>query len=66
MQRERRVKLTYMYLVCGSVKFGSASSTFTVALPETKWVGGGLILGRDQKPIAASAVFYQRVDYFQT
>ena len=29
------------------------SSTFTVALPDIKWVGGGLILGRDQRPIVA-------------
>ena len=29
------------------------SSTFTVALPGTKWVGGGLTLGRDQRLIVA-------------
>ena len=29
------------------------SSTFTVVLPDTKWVGGGLILCRDQRPIVA-------------
>ena len=32
----------------------------------TKWVGGGLILDRDQRPIVARAVFSHRVDYFQS
>ena len=40
------------------------SSTSTVALPDTKWIGGGLILRRYQTPIVAWAVFDQRVDHF--
>ena len=43
------------------------SSTFTVALPDTKRGGGGLLLCRYQRSIVASAVFDQRVsDYFTT
>ena len=42
------------------------SSSFTMALPETTWVGWGLSLCRDPRPIVAWAIFGQLVDFSQS
>ena len=49
----------------GSTWYLGGRHLHSLALPDTKRVGSGLIRCRDQRPIVTWAVFCQRVDYFQ-